>query len=156
MPQIFTSTISANTIAARRGGINLKKISMIALVLAVFIGGYFANTGVAALNQTRAESSAKSFVSLLTADKAALAYKNGGINMRKAQTEADFVATMSNLTATKATYTDESIIVKGKTAVYTATVDGLPPTATGRTNGIFTVGLVQDGLSWKVNVVSVS
>ena len=130
------------------------KVLAVLVVLGGLAGvGYGLN---AKYSKDHATATAKSFISSLNDGNMSAAYKSTTSNLRSIQTEAQFKSNLGDLTAKKPVASHQSLQVAGKDAVYKVTVNGLPETDFGRTDGIFTVALVKHGLnSWQVDGVQV-
>jgi len=129
-----------------------------ALAVLVVLGG-LAGAGYglnAKYSKDHATTTAKNFIGLLNAGNDTAAYNSLTRNLRSIQTENQFKTNLGDLTAKNPVFSKQSVQVSGANAVYTATVNGLPKTDFGRTDGAFTVALVKHGLnSWQVDGVLV-
>jgi|GEM_PF-2605264 len=131
-------------------------VAGLVVVVGLVLGGFVMTGGLTRYNRTQATNTAVSFIGFLNNNQDAKAYQASSSNLRNAQTESQFSQNLGDLTAKEPKFSGQSVQVKGNKAVYTATVDGLPATESGRTDGVFTIALVKHGLTtWQVDSVQV-
>lgn len=148
---------AASQPVAEASGRSVVKMAVIAvLVVGVFVGGYLANNGVAALNSSNAKSAGKAMVSALVAGNSQKAYGLASANLRSQESASALAQSVGDVQTSSPAYASENIQVNGDSAVYVADVDNLPPNDAGNTSGTFVVELAKAGVnSWKVDSVSV-
>lgn len=142
-----------------KGGFMRSTTKMLAVLLVIgglVAAGFALHGGLTSYNRAHVTTTAVSYIGFLNSGNDAAAYHASSTNLRNAQTETQFSSGLGDLTAKNPKFSDQQVQLQGNKAVYTATVDGLPPTYAGRTDGIFTIALVKHGLaSWQVDSVQV-
>jgi hypothetical protein len=132
--------------------INKKQIAIYIVIAIVFTAaGYYANSLYRKQQQDAAAKVAKSFISDLTAGNTAGAYNLGSAGLKTAQNQADFTKGFAGLKTSKPTYQTSSVLVGNGAVIYQQKVGNMPPTDSGSTEAAFSITLVSNGGSWKVD-----
>jgi hypothetical protein len=103
-----------------------------------------------------ASSQAKTYISDVLNGKPVDAYALTSSGLKDQQSQAKFVEAMKNVTSSKPSYGKVTVLKnQDGSVIYVQAVDGLPKTSNGRTSGLFTIMLVDQG-GWKVNASSIN
>ena len=142
--------------AKLRSGLSLSKITIImGLLVLTAGGGYFGFTYYKNKDSRAVSALGKQYVGYIVKGEYDKAYVLSAQDIKGSRTAQQFANSMSSL-KTSAPYmgTPQKVIFKDNEAHYYLKVDNLPATASGRTDGIFALTLINDK-GWKVNNISV-
>lgn len=127
-----------------------KKFLFLGLIIALIVGAIYVGISLFSGKDTRAVNGAsKKFIGAVLDSRFEDAYKLTSKDFQTKQNLDEFSAAMGGIATEKPVYEASKTIVTNKSANYFQTVRNLPKTTAGRTDGYFSLLLVnEDG--WKV------
>ena len=151
------SALSYNSQMLRKGspvGTIVKFVAAFAILVVGFTGGYYSNAKLQAHNANQISKAGRNYVAAIVAGDLEGAYNSSAPSLRQAQTKDDFTNTLKDLKSNKPVFGDTETTFSSKGVTYAVLVKNLPPSATGSTDGVFTVNFANES-GWKVKSVDV-
>ena len=133
----------------------IKLLVLVVLIAGVLFGGRQAVSYLGKANERQVNISGQQFITYLTQGDMQHAYDMTSKSLHAVQPLAQFSKNLGNLKTDHPQFRQSNATVNDQDATYYQSVDGLPKTPSGRTDGNFTIYMVKDGARWKVSSVSV-
>ena len=131
----------------------VKIVVGLAVVAGLIFGGVKLFGYIGDAPKRDAESAGVKYVKMIVGGKLAEAYTSSSKSLRGRQTQTGFSASLAGLSATTPTYKPvQDIYIRSEKAYFFQQVDGLTPTRSGRTDGVFELIMVDES-GWKVDSV---
>lgn len=133
----------------------LRIVGSIAVLLIVFVAGFFAHPAYDHYKRQQVVNPAKEFVSALTAGDNDKAYAMASANLQKAQTEQQFSSAAGDLKSSNPAPVNEVVSVNKDSALYNVTVSNVPADGLGSTTASIQLHLVKQDGKWVVDGVNI-
>lgn len=133
----------------------IKLLIFVMLISGIIFAGFLTNNYLGKANERQVNTVGRQFITHLTKGEMDQAYGMASMSLRAVQSQPQFSKNLGNLKTDQPQFLQSRSTTNDKDATYYQTVEGLPKTPSGRTDGNFTINLVKDGVSWKVSSVSV-
>jgi hypothetical protein len=136
-------------------GISKKLVGGVIALAIIGIAGYFIYGYMADAPKREINAAGKKYVDLIVSGKAQDAYKLSSNSLQERQSFVSYTLALGGLTSSKPLYKEpQDVFIRSGKGYFFQQVDGLTPTKSGRTDGIFSLVFVNDG-RWKVDSVVV-
>lgn len=152
----FGYPASSSSFQKRQANRSKIKVSLLVIATALIIGsGTFGFFYLKNADSRDAEKVARTYIADILKGDYAMAYAVSDITITQSQTVEQFSANLSGLyTPAPYKYQPQPLVKKENKLYFYQKVGNLPPTASGRTDGVFALTLIKDK-TWRVSSVSV-